>query len=203
MYTRLKIFKKQIAAGFLSALCGLMVLTGCGPVASVSNVVSVVSLGQKAPDFSLEASDGHFLKSSDIQPGWFLVLIFYRGSWCSACQNQLLNLKDDFPKFAQLHAALAAVSVDSVEDSAAFTQQWRFPFPLLSDPQLKLIDAYGARHPNGHGEHDIARPTVIIIDSNKTVRYKYIGKDPTDRPTDNEILFTLQQIQKADGVKPS
>jgi peroxiredoxin len=200
MYTTLKIFKKPIAAGFLSILSGLMVLAGCGPVASVSNVVSVVSLGQKAPDFSLEASDGHFLKSSDIQPGWFLVLIFYRGSWCQACQNQLLNLKDDFPKFAALHAALAAVSVDSVEDSAAFTQQWRFPFPLLSDPQLKLIDAYGARHPQGHDGKDISRPTVVIIDPNKIVRFKYIGQSPVDRPADDEILFSIQQIQKMDAA---
>ena len=200
MYITARAFKKTIAAGILSLLSGLVFLAGCGPVASVSNVVKVVTLGQKAPDFSLEASDGRFLKSSDIQPGWFLVLIFYRGSWCQACQNQLLNLKDDFPKFAPLHATLAAVSVDSVEDSAAFNQQWRFPFPLLSDPQLKLIDAYGARHPQGHDGKDISRPTVVIIDPDKIVRFKYIGQSPVDRPTDDEILFAIQQIEKMDAA---
>ncbi|HVM32305.1 MAG TPA: peroxiredoxin family protein [bacterium] len=174
---------------------------GCGPKDSVSKVVDVVGLGQKAPDFSLQSSDGRFLKSSDLQPGWYLVLIFYRGYWCSACQNQLLNLKDDFPKFAPLKATLAAVSVDSVEDSASFNQQWRFPFPLLSDPELKLIDAFGARHPQGHEGKDISHPAVVILDPNKIVRFKYIGQTPQDRPTDDEILYSLQQIEKLDAAQ--
>lgn len=112
----------------------------------------------------------------------------------------MAGLKEDYLKFLAQHATVAAVSVDSVQDSADFNQQWRFPFPLLSDPNLQVIDAYGARHPNGHDGKDIARPTTLIIDSNKIIRFKYIGKDPTDRPTDNEILFTLQRIQQFDAA---
>jgi peroxiredoxin len=172
---------------------------GCGSNSSVAVTSGVVGLGQKCPDFTLENSDGRFFKSTDLQPGWYLVLIFYRGHWCSACQNQLLNLKDDFAKFAPLHTALAAVSVDPVEDAAAFNQQWRFPFPLLADPQLKLIDAFGVRHPQGHDGKDISRPAVIIIDPNKTVRFKYVGQNPVDRPTDDEILYFVQKIEKLDA----
>jgi thioredoxin-dependent peroxiredoxin len=158
-----------------------------------------LGLGDKAYDFSLMDSTGHLVKQSDVKPGWYLVLILYRGYWCSACQGQLAGLKDDYPRFLAAHATVAAVSVDSVEDSANFNQQWRFPFPLLSDPNLQVIDAYGARLPNGHEGKDIAKPTTIIIDSNKVIRFKYMGKDPMDRPTDNEILFTLSQIQKFDS----
>ena len=183
---------------------GLGLLSGCGSQEPpVPQKPGGLQPGDKAYDFSLVSSTGQLVKMSDLKPGWYLVLILYRGQWCGACQEQLAGLKDDYPKFTALHATIVAASVDSLEDSAQFNGQWRFPFPLLSDPQLKVIDAYGARHPNGHGNHDIARPTTIIIDSNKVIRYKYIGKDPVDRPTDNEILFTLQQIQKVDGVKPS
>jgi|HubBroStandDraft_1064217.scaffolds.fasta_scaffold168913_2 peroxiredoxin len=195
--------------GFLSiililAVMGLGLLSGCGSQEPpVPQKPGGLQPGDKAYDFSLVSSTGQLVKMSDLKPGWYLVLILYRGQWCGACQEQLAGLKDDYPKFTALHATIVAASVDSLEDSAQFNGQWRFPFPLLSDPQLKVIDAYGARHPNGHGNHDIARPTTIIIDSNKVIRYKYIGKDPVDRPTDNEILFTLQQIQKVDGVKPS
>ncbi len=145
-------------------------------------------------------STGHLVKQADLKPGWYLVLILYRGAWCSACQGQLAGLKEDYPKFLAQNATVAAVSADSVQDSADFNQQWRFPFPLLSDPNLQVIDAYGARHPNGHDGKDIARPTTLIIDSNKIIRFKYIGKDPTDRPTDNEILFTLHRIQQLDAA---
>jgi peroxiredoxin len=189
---------------FALAGAGMVGLAGCGPQEPpVPLKPGGLQPGDRAYDFSLMSSNGQLVKMSDLKPGWYLVLILYRGEWCGACQGQLAGLKDDYSRFTALHATIVAVSVDSLEDSAQFDGQWRFPFPLLSDTQLKVIDAYGARHPNGHGEHDIARPTVVIIDSNKIVRYKYIGKDPVDRPTDNEILFTLQQIQKQDGVKPS
>ncbi|MGH7739074.1 MAG: peroxiredoxin family protein, partial [bacterium] len=171
---------------------------GCGPSASVGDVEHVVVPGQKAPKFTLEASDGRFFKSTDIQPGWYMVLIFYRGEWCSACQNQLLNLKEDFPKFTALHAALVGISVDSVEASAAFNREWQFPFPLLDDAQLRLIDAFGTRHPKGHDGLDISRPAVVIVDSNGIVRFKYVGRNPIDRPTDDEILYSIQQIEKMD-----
>jgi len=161
-----------------------------------------LQVGDKAANFALVDASGHVMRLSDLQEGWYLVLIFYRGHWCGACQNQLLNLKDDFPKFAPFHAALAAVSVDSVEESADFNHTWHFPFPLLSDSQLRLIDAYGIRHVNGHDGKDISRPTVVIIDSQKTVRYKYVGVEPLDRPSDDEILFTIQKLQQSPPQKP-
>lgn len=159
-------------------------------------------MGDQAADFALMDSSGHLMKLSDVQEGFYLVLIFYRGHWCNACQNQLLNLKDDFTKFAPLHAALAAVSVDSIEESADFNHTWRLPFPLLSDSQLRLIDAYGIRHPKGHDGKDISRPCVIILDPQKTIRYKYVGVLPTDRPSDDEIIFTLQKLQREASKKP-
>jgi len=178
----------------------LLISAGCSNQGSVTAYkAGAAGLGDQAPDFSLPDSTGHFVKLSDAQPGWYLVLVFYRGHWCNACLNQLLNLKQDFASFAPLHTALAAISVDSIEDSAAFNDQWRFPFPLLSDTSLKLIDAYGIRHPNGHGVYDIARPTVVILDPHHVIRFKYVGTSPVDRPTDNEIISAIQQIQQIDS----
>jgi peroxiredoxin len=178
-------------------------LSGCG-----SNEDKAVlkpgglQAGDLAYNFSLMSSSGQLVKLSQMSPDWYLVLVFYRGYWCSVCQEQLAELKTDYPIFTVLHTTIAAISVDELEDSADFNRQWNFPFPLLSDPQLKVIDAYGARHVGGHGIHDIARPTIVIIDPNRKVRFKYIGKNAADSPTDNEILYSIQQIQKEDGYKP-
>lgn len=191
---------KRRTALFLLMTC--LALTGCGnQEPPLPDKPGGLQSGDKAYDFSLSDSNGQIIKMSDMKPGWSMVLILYRGHWCSACQGQLAGLKEDYSKFLALHATIAAVSVDAVEDSAAFTAQWRFPFPLLSDPLLRVIDAYGARHPNGHEGKDIARPTVVIIDPNKIVRFKFIGKDPTDRPTDNEILFNIQEMERLEGIK--
>ncbi len=174
----------------------LFMASGCGTPNQAPPKPGGLQPGDKAGDFSLLDSEGRTVTLANAKQGWYLVLFFYRGYWCSACLNQLLNLKQDYPKFTALHAAVVGVSTDSVEDSNHFNQQWRFPFPLLSDPRLRLIDAYGARHPEGHEGKDIAHPAVIIIDPNRAIRYKYVGKYATDRPEDDEILYTLQQLEK-------
>lgn len=158
-----------------------------------------LAVGDKAADFALADNNGKTMKLADVQKGWSLVLILFRGHWCSACQNQLINLKEDFPKFTALHAAVAAVSVDTVEESAHFAQEWRFPFPLLSDPKFQVIDAYGARHPEGHEGKDISKPAVILIDADRVVRYKHVGTSPVDRPSDDEILYLIQKMQGKNG----
>ena len=181
----------------LALTAALSLSSGCGsPPEPLVQKPGGLTVGDKAADFSLMDSDGHPMKLSDVQAGWYLVLVLYRGHWCSACQNQLINLKDDYPKFTALHAALAAVSVDTMEESAHFTKEWRFPFPLLNDSKFQVIDAYGAHHPGGHDGKDISKPAVIIIDPQKIIRFKHVGVSPVDRPTDDEILFYIQQMQQ-------
>lgn len=152
-------------------------------------------MGDKVEDFSLMDETGQVVKLSNVPADWYVVLILYRGYWCNACRDQLFKLKDDFPKFDALHAKLMAVSTDSIEDSAQVNQQWHFPFPLLADPHLHLIDIFGARHVKGHGIHDVAHPTLIIIDPEKFIRYKAIGQNPVDLPTDDEVFYMLQRME--------
>jgi peroxiredoxin len=182
-------------------LIAAMGLCGCSRSPQTVPRPGGLQAGDKAADFSLMDAAGHPMKLTDVQPGSYLILVFYRGHWCTACLNQLLNLKRDMALFTSLHAALAAVSTDTVENSAAFNNQWRFPFPLLSDTRLQLIDAYGARNPKGHDNKDISHPAVVIIDPQRIVRYKHVGKDAKDRLENDEILFELQKIQKSTDIK--
>jgi peroxiredoxin len=166
----------------------------CAP-STVTNKPGGLEPGDMATDFSLLDSNGQMVHLSSVPPNTYLVLIFYRGYWCSACQNQLFGLKDDYPQFLKLHSIIYAVSTDLVEECLSFNQQWRFPYTLLSDVKLNLIGAYGAINQAGHNGHPIAHPTVIIIDPSKKIRYKYVGKNPQDRPADDEILAELQREQ--------
>jgi len=158
-----------------------------------------LEVGDKLVDFSLMDENGQIFKLSDLQADWYLVVVLYRGAYCNACRTMLFNLKDNYSLFTSEHVAIAAISTDSVEDSFHFNDQWRFPFPLLSDPNLKLIDAFGARHPNGHGIYDVAHPSIIIMDPQKTIRYKKLGKEPDDLPNPNEIVSLIQGFKGKAG----
>jgi peroxiredoxin Q/BCP len=192
--------KLILVFGGLALSCWLLGLSGCGSQPAVTKPGGL-QVGDRAADFALMDNRGKIIRLSDVQEGWYLVLVFYRGHWCGACLNQLLDMKKDFLKFSPLRVVMAAISVDPVEESAHFAAEWRFPFPLLSDNKFQLIDAYGLRHPKEHEGKDISHPAVVIIDPQKIVRYKYVGNSAADRPTNDEILFIIRQMEKK-AVKP-
>jgi peroxiredoxin Q/BCP len=181
----------------LHASLVLLVLAGvaCRDIRATPPKPGGLGQGDPAYPFKLMDSAGNWMRLNDVQEGWFLVVILYRGSWCSACLTQLSELKEDYPAFLDQKAAVVGVSVEPVADLAEFQRQWRFPFPLLADPGLRMVDAYGARHPKGHGDQDISRPCVVIIDPSKTVRYKYIGSTPHDHPHSAEILELVRKFK--------
>lgn len=169
-------------------------LGGCGGQNNLQPG-QVLKVGDKALDFSLQDSSGQFMKMSDVPANVYLILFFYRGAWCSACMNHLVDLKSGNQKFLDNHAVLAAISVDPVTDSAAFSAQWHIPFPLLCDSELKLIKAYGMLDREGHAGKDISRVGMVIIDPQKIIRYIYVGKDAFDRPSNDAVVYILQQLQ--------
>jgi peroxiredoxin len=166
-------------------------LVSCGP--SGPSKPGGLDVGDDAYSFSLSDSSGHKMTLKDVKPGWTLLLIFYRGHWCEACRNQLLDLKADIEKFNQLHTAIACISVEDTATSAEFTGDWKFPFPLLADTSLEVIDAYGFRHPKGHENKDISKPGIIIVSPQKKVIFKRLGHSPVDLPPDQDLLEWIQQ----------
>jgi peroxiredoxin len=150
-----------------------------------------LAVGDDAYNFSLPDSTGKKMSLKDVQPGWYLLMIFYRGHWCEACRNQLLDLKADIERFNKLKTAIACISVQDTQTSAEFTAAWKFPFPLLSDTNFEAIDAYGFRHVKGHEEKDISKPGIVIVSPDKKVAYKYLGHSPVDLPTNSDLLGWL------------
>lgn len=181
-------------------LLGLAVFQSQGCTSSVPPKLRALEVGDKLLDFSLMDENGQIFKLSNLDPGWYLIIVLYRGYYCNACKTMLFDLKDNYSILAPYHATLVAISTDSLEDSFNYNSQWRFPFPLLSDPSLRLIDAFGARHVNGHGIYDIAHPSIIIIDPQKIIRYKKIGQNPDELPNAHEILSIIKNLENKGKV---
>lgn len=87
--------------------------------------------------------------------------------------------------------SVAAVSVDEKDDSAAFASEEKIKMPLLSDPGRKIIAAYGV----ADKAKEIAVPSAFIIRKDKTIAWRYVGEDMTDRP-DARKLLELAAIAK-------
>lgn len=120
--------------------------------------------GQKAPSFSLESSEGGKVSLAD-QKGKTVVLYFYPRDATPGCTREAQAFRDALPKLARKGAVVLGVSRDSIASHCKFRDKHRLNFPLLSDPEGKVIEAYGAwgeKNMYGRKMMGIIRTTVVI-----------------------------------------
>jgi peroxiredoxin Q/BCP len=103
----------------------------------------MISIGKKAPDFSLQDQTGTTQKLSDHRGAWVL-LYFYPKDDTPGCTVEACTLRDNLPKFATKKLTVLGVSKDTVESHKKFAAKYTLPFALLADPEKKVMDAYGA-----------------------------------------------------------
>jgi len=99
--------------------------------------------GKKAPDFSLEGSDGlrHTLTEYS---GKTVVIFFYPKDNTSGCTKEACGFRDGYSQLADSNTVLLGVSKDSIASHGRFIDNHALPFPLLSDPDTTMMAAYGA-----------------------------------------------------------
>jgi len=99
--------------------------------------------GNKAPDFSLEGSDGarHSLSQ---YAGKTVVIFFYPKDNTSGCTKEACGFRDGYSQLTGKNAVLLGVSKDSIASHGKFIANHNLPFTLLSDPDTTMMAAYGA-----------------------------------------------------------
>jgi peroxiredoxin len=86
------------------------------------------------------------------------------------------------------------IVVDPVETNAQLARDADLDFPVLSDPDLHTIDAYGLRHPSGHDGRDIALSASVLLDANGIVRWTHVTRNFRVRPLPAEILAAIDDL---------
>ena len=99
--------------------------------------------GKKAPDFTLEGSDGkrHSIKD---YAGKTVVIYFYPKDNTSGCTKEACGFRDNYAQLTSAGIMLFGVSKDSIASHSKFIGAYELPFTLLSDPDTAMMTAYGA-----------------------------------------------------------
>jgi peroxiredoxin len=108
----------------------------------------------------------------------------------------LRGFEKHLDEFRQHGIAIAAISVDSPEESNKLCQSRGYTYPFLSDGNAEVIRRYGVLHPKG-GENgrDIARPAEFFVDSDGVVRWVNLTDDIRIRARPERALdVILRQI---------
>jgi len=132
----------------------------------------VLNDGDKAPDFILTDDEGKSVKLSSLK-GKKVVLYFYPKDDTPGCTKEACSFRDGFTEIQKKGAALFGVSTDSVESHKKFKEKFHLNFPLLSDADKKVVNAYGVWKEKalyGRKYMGIERTTFIIDESGKVKR---------------------------------
>ena len=98
--------------------------------------------GMKAPDFKAESTEGKTLSLSDFK-GKIVVLYFYPKDSTPGCTREACSFRDNQAKLKRKGAVVLGVSKDSLKSHESFKEKYNLNFPLLSDPDKKIIQDYG------------------------------------------------------------
>jgi peroxiredoxin Q/BCP len=83
---------------------------------------------------------------------------------------------------------VAGISVDPIENNRAMVDKLLLTFPLLSDPEGRVIKQWGVWT---DAEGGIAKPSLFAVRQDGSIAWRYVGFDYADRPTDTELFASF------------
>jgi peroxiredoxin Q/BCP len=123
-----------------------------------------VDVGDKAPSFTLPADGGGKVSLKDLK-GKTVVLYFYPKDDTSGCTAEACAFRDALPDFSKVKAEIIGISRDPVKSHDKFKAKYDLPFPLASDEDGELCEAYGTwveKSMYGRKYMGIERSTFLI-----------------------------------------
>jgi peroxiredoxin Q/BCP len=105
--------------------------------------MTTLAAGDTAPDFALPDQSGRTVRLSDLR-GRRVLVYFYPKADTPGCTTQSCAVRDARSDFEGLEVDVLGISPSPVDDQAAFDTKFSLGFPLLSDPDHAVAEAYGA-----------------------------------------------------------
>ena len=176
--------------------------------------VDAVGVGDVLSDFTLPDATGRNVSLSELVADGPAVLVFYRGGWCPYCNLALHQYQSELvPHLPDYTATLAAISPQKPDASLSTIEKHDLQFAVLSDagarvarqlgiafePADDVLEAQRAlgldiRDGNADGSPELPMPTVLIVDSERTVQFADVQANYTSRTEVADILAALRRL---------
>ena len=152
-----------------------------------------ISVGRKAPDFTLYSSEGKPVSLSGFK-GRKVVIHFFPLAFTGVCTTQLCTLRDTFGTYRHRDAEVLAISVDSPFTLAKFKAEQNLPFTLLSDFNKDVSRTFGALYDEFvMGMRGVSRRAAFVVDEEQNLIYSEVLESAQDLPD----FESIQQLIKA------
>ena len=134
--------------------------------------------GDAAPEFSLPDADGNEVSLSSVR-GQRVIIYFYPAAMTPGCTKQACDFRDSLSSLAAAGFAVLGISPDSPAKLAKFREKEALTFPLLSDPDHAVEQAYGAYGEKmlyGKKSVGVIRSTFVVDPDGKIEKAQYAVK---------------------------
>ena len=152
-----------------------------------------LTAGDTAPDFSLPDADGNAVNLSELK-GQRVILFFYPRDNTPGCTTEANDFNKALRKIKARDAVVIGVSKDSIESHCKFADKYKLKFPLLSDPDGKMLEKYGAwgeKNMYGKKSMGIQRSTFVIDAAGKVAKvWKRVKVDGHEE----QVLAVLAEL---------
>jgi peroxiredoxin len=173
-----------------------------------------VAVGDTLESFTLSDATNELVTLDQLVETGPAVIVFYRGGWCPYCNLALRTYQNELlPELAAFGARLVAISPQLPDQSLSTTEKIGLEFTVLSDPGNRVAKSIGIvfqqadevldaqrklgldlAKVNAEGSTELPRPTVLIVDGDRTVRFVDVQPDYTARTEVADILAALADL---------
>jgi peroxiredoxin Q/BCP len=144
-------------------------------------------VGEQAPDFELEGTNGPFRLSE--HRGERVVLLFYPGDNTMVCTKQFCSYRDRADDFAELNATVVGISSQDLASHEGFSSKHDLNVPLLADVDKRIAKTYSAFSPRLG-----TKRAVVVIDEQGIVRYRHDHLLGLDYQSVDQLKSALDSI---------
>ena len=109
--------------------------------------------------------------------------------------SELQGLQLSLEEFQRRGVRVFGMVVDSVDTNTTLVRDAGLEFPILSDPDMRTISAYGLRHVAAHDGADIAYSASVLIDADGVVRWTHVTPNFRVRPLPADILAQVDALE--------
>ena len=148
-----------------------------------------VKVGDPAPDFDLDGTEGRFRLSD--HRGEKIVLLFYPGDFTPVCTRQFCSYAERAEDMSSLGATVVGISAQDVDSHTKFVNEKGIPVPLLADPGSRVAKSYGAKAPVVG-----TRRAVFIVDEDGRLAHKHVHTLGLDFQTVDDIREALAKLEQ-------
>ena len=152
-----------------------------------------LDVGDVAPDFTVESTEGSFNLYSALEKGPIL-LNFYVGDFGINCTNYMTKFIESYGRIEELGVRLVAINPDSMDSHKLFKQRLGSPFEYLFDKDKEVSKQFGAIVGPGHMVSGFTNREFFLIGKDKKILYTWKAPIPKVLPEVDEVVEGIKKV---------